>query len=38
MTTSLQEAHELSALLENRRRDLETRDLDARLRALEEAL
>ena len=35
---TLQEARELSALIENRRRDLETRDLDARLRALEEAL
>jgi hypothetical protein len=34
---TLQDAHELSALIESRRRVIETRDLDARLRALEEA-
>lgn len=34
---TLQEAHELSALIESRRRVIETRDLDVRLRALEEA-
>jgi hypothetical protein len=34
---TLQEAQEFSALLEDRRRVMETRDLDARLRALEEA-
>jgi|HubBroStandDraft_5_1064220.scaffolds.fasta_scaffold410770_2 hypothetical protein len=34
---TLQEAQEFSALIEDRRRVMETRDLDARLRALEEA-
>jgi hypothetical protein len=34
---TLEEAHALSALLEDRRRVLETRDLEARFRALEEA-
>jgi len=34
---TLQEAHALSALMEGRRRVLETRDLEARLRALEDA-
>lgn len=35
---TLQEAQELSALIEDRRRVIETRDFDARLRAVEEAM